>query len=127
MNCHTCLAFEKAWLFKRRFQIYRTQVGMHNALWAVGGTRRRGARCNNRIKKMMGSAVRPLWSIEGLLEEGISPQRGTDRCDKTLLIWTRFNFRGCRGYVLHFALTVDNLSRDMLLKKTNRGSGFGLS
>lgn len=41
---------------------------------------------NKRIKQMMGSTVRPLWSIEDLLEVGLPLQSNGDRCEKTLLI-----------------------------------------
>lgn len=42
---------------------------------------------NNKIKQMMGSTVRPLWSIEDLLKGGLSSQSSGDRCDKTWLMW----------------------------------------
>jgi len=54
---------------------------MHNGLWGRGGTH-----FNKRIKQMMGSTVRPLWTIEDLLVVDLSLQSNVARCEKTPLI-----------------------------------------
>ncbi len=71
----------------------------------------------NRIKQMMGSAVRPLWSIEDLLEGDMLPQSNGDHCDKTTLIWTAFNIflMGCGGGCVPCCTpTTDNLKYETL-------------
>lgn len=71
----------------------------------------------NRIKQMMGSTVRPLWSVEDLLEGGMWPQSNGDRCDKTTLIWTALSFlKGCGGGCIPYcAPATDNLKCNTLL------------
>lgn len=72
---------------------------------------------NKRIKQMMGSTVRPLWSIEDLLEVGLSLQSNGDRCEKTLLIDGITFFWWWGVVVPHCASTTDYFNHDTLLSQ----------